>query len=412
MTPQHRRVSRAANVAAAAAGLVVASLAMLLGGSADAKLTPGPDSEQTEERPARRGLRLLESDSLGGSTVARVQRSSDGAEIWIATGADSVKISVHRGESRRGVRSESESESNSQNVSTDDALVRFGEDIVIEADQEIAGDVVAIGGDIEVFGLVEGDVVSVGGEVFVRPGGAVEGDVVSLGGEISRDPGARILGSDIDLHVLPGWAMDLLRPGVGHLPLRALATFLVLGALCLLALFVDLFWGGRASGLTSVVRDRFWSSLGIGLIVLLLAPPTILLLAVTLIGIPLAVLAPPFLFLGLLVGFVLVARQVGQHLLHAEEGDRAARLAASAVGLALLVAVPFAGNLLRSGGGVASLFGSALEIFGITVWFFAAAAGFGALLRTRFGWRLPPTDDRRDGALRSGLRASQQGELL
>ncbi len=408
MMPPARRLTSGA---LAAAGLVIATVAILFGGPADAKLTPGPASEQSEERPARRRLRLLEPDSLGGSTVARVHKSSDGAEIWIATGPDSVKISVHRGESRRGVRTEKNSEDREE-FSTDDALVRFGEDIVIEADQEIAGDVVAIGGDIEVFGLVEGDVVSVGGEVFVRPGGAVEGDVVSLGGEIKRDPGARILGSDIDLHVLPNWAMDLLRPGVTHLPIRALATFLSLGALCLLALFVDLFWGRRASGLTTVVRDRFWSSLCIGLIVLLLAPPTILLLAVTLIGIPLAVLAPPFLFLGLLIGFVLVARQVGQHLLHAQEGDRAARLGASAVGLALLVAVPFAGNLVRAGGGVASHFGSALEIFGITVWFFAAAAGLGALLRTRFGWRLPPIDDRRERALHGELNVSHQGELL
>jgi hypothetical protein len=52
-----------------------------------------------------------------------------------------------------------------------DDIVRFGEHIVIEEDEEVMGDVVAIGGSIDVRGKVMGDVVSVGGSLNVAPTG-------------------------------------------------------------------------------------------------------------------------------------------------------------------------------------------------------------------------------------------------
>jgi hypothetical protein len=69
--------------------------------------------------------------------------------------------------------------------SGDNAIVRFGEDITISADKVIDGDVVAIGGDVIVYGRVKGDCVSVGGTVDVRGNGVVEGDAVSMGGGVS-----------------------------------------------------------------------------------------------------------------------------------------------------------------------------------------------------------------------------------
>ena len=46
--------------------------------------------------------------------------------------------------------------------------MRFGEDITIPADKVVDGDVVAIGGNVIVYGRVKGDVTSVGGTVELR----------------------------------------------------------------------------------------------------------------------------------------------------------------------------------------------------------------------------------------------------
>src|SRR6185503_10605195 len=96
-------------------------------------------------------------------------------------------------------------------------LVRFGEDIEITAGKVVEGDVVAIGGDITVYGRVRGDAVAVGGAVRVKDAGAVEGDAVSLGGGVSTTDSATVGGSNVSIgkwdfarhgwHMLPALGM-------------------------------------------------------------------------------------------------------------------------------------------------------------------------------------------------------------
>lgn len=63
-------------------------------------------------------------------------------------------------------------------------IVRVFSDAVVQADERIAGDVVAVFGSVEVLGQVDGDVVAVMGSVHLRDSAVVDGDVVSVGGAL------------------------------------------------------------------------------------------------------------------------------------------------------------------------------------------------------------------------------------
>jgi len=72
---------------------------------------------------------------------------------------------------------------------------------------DVAGDVddgvTAIAGPARIQGKVGGDVVSVGGSVYLGPHAVVEGDVTSVGGRVEREPGAVIHGSTNQVGLLP-----------------------------------------------------------------------------------------------------------------------------------------------------------------------------------------------------------------
>jgi hypothetical protein len=94
----------------------------------------------------------------------------------------------------------------------------------------------------------------------------------------------------------------------------------------------------------------FFRSLGIGFVVLLAGPVALLLVGLTVVGIPVAVLGFSLLILSLYTSYVLVAGMVGQFIL-APSGPGLARFAPSLlVGvliLSVVAALPFIGPAVR-----------------------------------------------------------------
>jgi predicted acyltransferase (DUF342 family) len=80
-------------------------------------------------------------------------------------------------------------------------LVSFGEKILVERDEVVTGDVVCIGGDIEIYGTVKGDAVSVGGDLILSRTATVEGDAVSIGGRIDMHKNARVRGESLSIGI-------------------------------------------------------------------------------------------------------------------------------------------------------------------------------------------------------------------
>lgn len=89
--------------------------------------------------------------------------------------------------------------------------VQFGSSINVSENEEVGdlvcigcsirvagtcGDIVAIGGRVELEGHAKGDVVAVGGGVRLGESAQVAGDVVTIGGQLSRGQGSEV-GGDI-----------------------------------------------------------------------------------------------------------------------------------------------------------------------------------------------------------------------
>jgi hypothetical protein len=299
--------------------------------------------------------------------------------------------------------------------SNDNNLVRFGEDIVIPADKVIDGDVVAIGGDVTVYGRVKGDCVSVGGTVNVKDKGVVEGDAVSMGGGVATSDSASVGGSNVSLgspwtHSHAFWPMVGLFGAVGtgiwlvHTLVRlALTVFLAWLALLLarerMVYAVDTMYArfGRSFlwGLAGFAGSLVALPTAIVLLILVGAI-AIAILAITIIGIPVAIVLLLGLVLGIIglvlglvvavfLGFLNGAMFLGQRVLGRTTERGKNPLLAIAVGVLLITALKVAGKLI----GVLGLivFHPIAIALGIATGALAAIltiAGFGAMMQTRF----------------------------
>lgn len=270
-------------------------------------------------------------------------------------------------------------------------VVRFGEDILIDEDQEIEGNVVSVGGNVEVRGAVHGDVVSIGGKVRVRSGGSVDGDVVSMGGQVDKLPGAHIRGSDVGLKLVPGIARFFPPRRGWTLAARGFGGLVGVGALAGLAWLLDRLARRRVQRVAGHLRDHMWSSLLVGGAVLLLSGPVCLLLLVTIIGIPLGIMVPFALLFCLASGYLIVTTLVGQRLV-TEGDDGGSWLRSTLVGLLVSAGLLVVGGVLKTWGGPLHGIGSLIRLFAAAAIGLAAVTGLGAIVLTRAGGRDLPTD--------------------
>jgi len=286
--------------------------------------------------------------------------------------------------------------------------VRFGESVSVSRNERIDGDVVTFGGSATIDGEVTGDVAAFGGRVELGPDAIVRGDVTTFGGPVSRAGGSQVLG---DVNEFGGRGMGR-RDGRGGFPGMFFgslwsrvwglgATILRLTVLVLIGLIVVAFGRTALEGIgarTAVTPVR--SGL-IGLAGQILFLPvlvlTIVVLAVSIIGIPLLVLVP-FAVLALLlvglVGFIALALQIGGRLVGRLGWNAPGPYAAVAIGVAAIGALTLLGKLAGIAGGF--VLGLPLAGLGYLVEYVAWTVGFGAALlywyerQPRFGRKQAP----------------------
>ena len=240
----------------------------------------------------------------------------------------------------------------------------------------IAGNASLAGGRIEVLGSVGGYLQAAGGRVLID--GRVDGDVEAAAGELELGPQARIAGKlryrsgapvrqDADAQVQGG--IERLEMPVHQVTKRspAPAAFGIwtLGLMALAAVLVAAMPGffGRVA---DAARGRFGWSLLAGFLALVAIPAAIVVLLVTVIGIPLALLAVLGYLALLLVGYVSAGIALGNLALRKWLATRAARkgwqalfAAIGVLAIGLVALIPWLGALVA---------------------FFALIAGMGALL--------------------------------
>lgn len=204
--------------------------------------------------------------------------------------------------------------------------------VVVEPGQVVDGDLNVIFGDATIAGVVDGDVNIVGGNYDPRPGGLVTGEVHDVGGALTQA-------------IVP-WAPS----EIGYSPLVPDHRLMWRLSWNLLALLVFLIFPLR----TRMVLDRLERHPGLsvaaGLIGCVAVIPLAVLLAITILLIPLIALEMVFLLASAFLGTAALALLVGRRLCELlSPATTPSPLVALLAGLALITAaelVPVLGTLV------------------------------------------------------------------
>ena len=260
-----------------------------------------------------------------------------------------------------------------------DEVTERGEDRVVTGGnttvgrEEIVRDVVVVGGEADVSGTVTGDMSVMGGEATIRKGAHVHGDASVLGGELTIEDGARVdgdvgvLGGELtrgakariggkvsskggsvridlgDGHDKPrgdrGWTFKGMLHDAGSATTR-MAVLFVFGAV-LLGLATR-----RMESLEAEVVARPMRSFGLGIVGLLAGAVSFIALCITVIGIPIALVAVILAVFAGFAGVCAVLTAAGAALVRHRSTNPYVHLGVGCVLFLVTGAIPFVGPLV------------------------------------------------------------------
>lgn len=224
----------------------------------------------------------------------------------------------------------------------------------------VSGNATSVGGNVTVGGEVDGNVTSFGGDVTLLPNSLVAGDVQAWGGRIIRAPDAVVNGSVGPVSQPEGMIQPdswYLFPGHG-IPWLDMVFWALASA------GIAYFFPTQIIRVRHVAQARLGGSLVVGLVALVVAAVASLVLVVTCVGIPVALLGLIGLWALSVFGTVALGFWLGELIVrNAEYRRRSAIVISALVGTLLLTLpaeIPCVGGLVRlavtaTGLGAASL---------------------------------------------------------
>ncbi len=266
-------------------------------------------------------------------------------------------------------------------------IVKVGRDIMVEEYEKVDGDVVAVGGDVTVKGTVTGDVVAVGGDILVTATGVIEGDASSIGGDIEKETGAEIRGKRFRTF-LP---KIFLTPPTFFGAFQGLVLFariLKIMLLLFLGIVVISIVPKNVAKVKDKVSQDFLKSALVGFAGEILIIPIFLLLIVTIIGIPVAILVEPLLILAaLILGYTGISYFIGEKLREGTSLKPESPMMTLVIGILAVESVLLLARVVGIFGHFLFAFSWILTFVGWMIWYVAITVGFGASILTRLGTR-------------------------
>ncbi|HEU4401861.1 MAG TPA: polymer-forming cytoskeletal protein [Candidatus Polarisedimenticolia bacterium] len=168
-----------------------------------------------------------------------------------------------------------------------DMVAIFGD---VRVEGEVTGDVVVILGSLEVSGTVDGDAVAIMTRPVIHSTAEIDGDLVSVGRTIEQEPGSRVEGQVVNLGFLS--FIPFSEHGVGWawlIRLFFLVKLAMLAGLFLILLLLAALIPRRLAVIAAVFPSRWVAAFLLGLVSWAAVLVVCFLLAITVIGIPLAV---------------------------------------------------------------------------------------------------------------------------
>jgi hypothetical protein len=272
----------------------------------------------------------------------------------------------------------------------DGEMILMGGRIALEEGSQATGSVHVLGGLVEADGEIGGDLSMIDGEVVLGPNARVGGDLNVSGGELARSAGSEIagevntgVGSGIRVPFFPEWTI-LPAPEDASVVGQITGVMAEAVLTAVLALLAVRFVPHPVSRVAGAVAKAPVLSGALGLLAMIVVPSLLVLMAFTLILIPVALLGALLLGVVILYGWISIGSEIGRRLARRLEWN--VRLPAAAfLGTLLFVLLVNASGLI--------------PVVRVVVPVLAAAVGFGAVLLTRFGMMtfVPSTDAERTG---------------
>jgi hypothetical protein len=283
-------------------------------------------------------------------------------------------------------------------------------DLTIRRGQVFSGNLAVLAGDVAVYGTVEGNLAALNGDVILHSGSRVEGDVVSLNGSVTR------AGGHVGGRVRSVGSLGLTQTGPSAAPRAAGRTsrtgltqasgFEAVGrniatlfgffiALASIGFGLNFFMPRQLEVVSETVSDSFGKSFLAGLFAQPLLPPLsamlIVGLAITVIGIPVAVVAALAILVAVpgaaVLGYLAAAKSVGSSYLTRRMADGHAVVVtpyrSTAYGLVGLLAVWIPAVTLSW----IPLVGQLFFLLALAATWVMATAGVGAAILSRAGLR-------------------------
>ncbi|HEX2223382.1 MAG TPA: hypothetical protein VHN15_04155 [Thermoanaerobaculia bacterium] len=278
----------------------------------------------------------------------------------------------------------------------------------VQVDGEVENDVAAFGGSVQINGRVGGDVAAVGGTVHLGPNAEIQGDLSAVGGRIEQEPGAKVYGSISEAPSFGGgnwdWRHDpdiwMWTPFGASMELfGTLMGILVLALLVCVAILVA---RRPLEEADARLAAEPWTCALTGFAAALFSLPLLVvvtvLLALTIIGCVLFLLYPflaLFAVLVLIFGYAVAAHRVGRWAEVRFNWTPGSAYRAALIGLALIEVWTVLGRLLAIGNGVLDMFAALVLLFGFLVKVAAWMVGLGAVLLAWAAgrpqrWRMAP----------------------
>jgi hypothetical protein len=362
-------------------------------------------------RTSVRSVEVTDAIAIDGSVVT-------GGELRETLGADAdlvLQVSYLRASERRALAGIAGAPTSAPapeivtvpNTSTDvvrtsrrDALVRIGGNVTVAQNEIVTDDVAVIGGSADIDGQVQGEVAVIGGSLTLGPHAEIDKDVTVVGGQLSKDPNAIIRGKVAEIGVggVPfgrgvfgrgaryGWRRD---SGVGPV-VRFGGTIVRIALLMLLSGLVLLVARPHVEQIAERAAAEPVKSWLVGFLAEILFVPmlvlTVVVLAISIIGIPLLILVPLAIVAAMvvsLVGFTAVAYHMGGLLQGHFEPLRTRPYAATFLAIAVIVSPLLVARLVGLTGQL-GIVGGILVAIGALAEYIAWTAGLGAVALARF----------------------------
>lgn len=269
-----------------------------------------------------------------------------------------------------------------EGATVDGSMAVIGGNATVDSEAVIDGDVALIGGNMDIAGSVNGDVAIIGGLISLAETAVVDGDIAKIGGQLDQAPGATITGEvtdnaspTINIPDIPAVPSVPEVPGPGisieYNPLSELAGVVVQAiGVALVAALAALFLQPHLERVGQAVTGQPLIAGSFGLLMVTLGPLALVVIAVTLVLIPLSFLGFIALALGWLFGLIAIGFEVGERLSRAFQQNWAPPLAAGLGSLLLMLVLGLVGEVSCAGPmagflvGLVGLGGTALTVFG------------------------------------------------